>query len=153
MTVFYRGPCAYITHEVFVARCPYYRRYLIRDIRHPYFARRPAEPATPDRTQLSAGSAGAAGAAALAAAAGWPVVNATPMAPAANVGVLVTFVVVVAVSVMAYAACVRVQPARVYELWAVYRGRMTCLFDTTDERVFGQVKRALIRAIEQVQDV
>ena len=35
-----------------------------------------------------------------------------------------------------------------YELWAVYRGQLVILFHTTDSRVFGQVRRALLRAIE-----
>jgi hypothetical protein len=151
MTVFYQGPCAYVTHEVFETHCPYVRRFMIRDIRHPYSVRRPARPTTPDRTQLRAGSAGAAGAAALAAAAGWPVLNAMSMPPIATAGLAVTGVLVV-VAAMALVAWMRVQPARVYELWAVYRGQMTCLFDTTDAREFGQVKRALVRAIEQRPD-
>ncbi|NUR73360.1 MAG: hypothetical protein HOU81_21285 [Hamadaea sp.] len=37
---------------------------------------------------------------------------------------------------------------RVYELRAVYHGRSACLFRTTNERLFGQVKRALVRALE-----
>lgn len=35
-----------------------------------------------------------------------------------------------------------------YELRAVYHGRPICLFSTTDLRLFGQIKRALIRALE-----
>jgi uncharacterized protein DUF6232 len=35
-----------------------------------------------------------------------------------------------------------------YELCAVYHGRPICLYRTTDERLFGQIKRALIRALE-----
>ncbi|ROP33718.1 DUF6232 family protein [Couchioplanes caeruleus] len=34
------------------------------------------------------------------------------------------------------------------ELWAEYRGSVAVLFSTTDPRVFGQVSRALMRAIE-----
>jgi len=37
----------------------------------------------------------------------------------------------------------------IYELRAVYHGRPICLFQTTDERLFGQIKRALIRALER----
>jgi len=150
MTVFYRGPCAYVTHEVFEVHCPYYRQYLIRDIRDPYLARRPIDPGQPDRLQLKARSAGAAGAAAVAAVFGWPVLKAASVPPMATAGLVLTLIVV-GVSAMAIAACLRVRPARMYELWAVYRGRMTCLFETTDERVFGQVRRALVRAIEQNQ--
>ncbi|GGQ85605.1 DUF6232 family protein [Couchioplanes azureus] len=34
------------------------------------------------------------------------------------------------------------------ELWAEYRGSVAVLFSTTDPRVFGQVSRALMRAVE-----
>lgn len=41
---------------------------------------------------------------------------------------------------------------RRFELWARYRGVLVCLFSTCDERSFGQVKRALLRVIEQTVD-
>jgi hypothetical protein len=37
---------------------------------------------------------------------------------------------------------------RVWELRAMYRGMNVCLFSTTDVQTFGQVRRALIRALE-----
>jgi len=148
MTVFYRGTAAHITHEVFEARCPHHRRFMIRDIRHVYLARRASGSAASDRAQLRAGSAGVAGVAAVVAAVGWPVLAATQMPPIAIAG-LATTLILIAASSLTFAACVRVPPALVHELWAVYRGRMICLFDTTDERTFGQVRRALTRAIEQ----
>jgi hypothetical protein len=148
MTVFYQGPCAHITHEVFEARYPYYRSFMIRDIRHLYLARRAARSAPSRRSPIKAGSAGIAGVAAVAAAVGWPVLSATAMPPVATAG-LASILALIVASSFVFAACVRIQPTRVHELWAVYRGRMICLFDTTDERTFGQVKRALVRAIEQ----
>jgi Family of unknown function (DUF6232) len=148
MTVFYRGPCAHITHEVFESRCPYHRRYMIRDIRQIYLARRARDAAYSDRRVSSAGMAGVA---AVAVALGGPALGAASMPPAAAAG-LVTLLVLVVLSSIALAACLRVQPGRVYELWAFYRGELTCLFRTADERVFGQVKRALVRAIEQLDD-
>lgn len=151
MTIFYQGPCAQVTHEVFEARCPDYRRFAIREIRHLYLARRAGGSARSDRAQLRAGSAGIAGATAVAAAISWPALDAASMPPAATGGIAATLILVAASSLV-FAACVRVQPVRVHELWAIYQGRMICLFDTTDERMFGQVKRALVRAIEQVED-
>ncbi|NUT37162.1 MAG: hypothetical protein HOV79_29245 [Hamadaea sp.] len=41
---------------------------------------------------------------------------------------------------------------RTYELRAVYHGRPTTLFRSTDQRVFGQVRRALVRALEHNSD-
>lgn len=35
-----------------------------------------------------------------------------------------------------------------YQMWADYRSRPTLLFETRDEQEFGQVSRALIRAVE-----
>ena len=35
-----------------------------------------------------------------------------------------------------------------YEVHAIYRGQWVCLFRTTDLRLFGQIKRALVRALE-----
>jgi Family of unknown function (DUF6232) len=151
MTIFYRGPCAYVTHEVFEVHYPYHRRFLIRDIRHPFLVLRPTDPGPPDRSvQVRARSASVAGTAAVAATLGWPAVTAAAMPPIATAGLVVGVVVVV--SSVAFTAFRRIQPVRVYELWAVYHGQMTCLFDTTDKRVIGQVRRALVRAIERIED-
>jgi hypothetical protein len=151
MTVFYRGPGARITDEVFEARSPCHRRFVIRDIRHLYLTHRASGPDVSARAQLRAGSAGVAGAAAVAAAVGWPAL-ATTSVPSAVAAGFAGALILIAASSVTFAACVRVPSARVHELWAVYRGRMTCLFNTTDERTFGQVRRALVRALEQVQD-
>lgn len=148
MTVFYQGPRAHVTHEVFETRYPDYRCFMIRDIRHLYLARRADRPGSSQRSSVRASSAGIAGVAAVAAAFGWPALSAAAMPPIATAG-LAGMLVLIAVSSFAFAACVRIQATHVHELWAVYRGRMICLFDTTDERTFGQVKRALVRAIEQ----
>ncbi len=37
---------------------------------------------------------------------------------------------------------------RTWELTATYHGYQVALFSTTDVRIFGQVKRALVRALE-----
>jgi hypothetical protein len=39
-----------------------------------------------------------------------------------------------------------------HEVHAFYRGRRVCLFRTTDLRLFGQVRRALVRALEAQAD-
>ncbi|GAA4696754.1 DUF6232 family protein [Phytohabitans rumicis] len=48
------------------------------------------------------------------------------------------------------AFCGRRWPAT-FQLWAEYQGRPTLLFSTGDEQEFGQVSRALIRAVERGQ--
>ncbi len=152
MTVFYQGPLALITHEVFEAYSPRYRSFVLRDIGHLYQADRSNSAEAPqDRAQIRAGSAGLAGATAVVAAIGWPILHSTSMPAFAALVLTVTLIAALASS-LAFAACVWVRPTRVRELWAVYRGEMTCLFNTTDERVFGQVRRALVRAMEQIED-
>lgn len=38
--------------------------------------------------------------------------------------------------------------ARTWELRALYRGSTVCLYATNDKQTFGQVRRAMIRALE-----
>ncbi|OLB76558.1 MAG: hypothetical protein AUI14_18485 [Actinobacteria bacterium 13_2_20CM_2_71_6] len=59
---------------------------------------------------------------------------------------LAALVVVVAPALVG-GACWRLKPPQ-YELHATYQGRLVQLFRTTDAQTFGQVKRALMRAIE-----
>ncbi len=153
MTVFYEGPRARITHKVFEAHFPRYRSFVISEIRHLYVAERPAagSSATDDRALSRNGSAGAAVGIAMVALIAWPILHAAPISPVVRAGLAATLVVAV-VCAVAFAAYLWLRPWRVHELWAVYQGRMTCLFETTDERVFGQVRRALVRAVEQLED-
>lgn len=39
-----------------------------------------------------------------------------------------------------------------YEVHAIHRSRWVCLFRTTDERLFGQITRALVRALEAQEE-
>lgn len=41
---------------------------------------------------------------------------------------------------------------RPLEIRAFYRGQLIVLFHTRDRQVFGQVERALLRALERLQD-
>jgi len=41
---------------------------------------------------------------------------------------------------------------RSHEVHAFHRGRRVCLFRTTDLRLFGQIRRALVRALEAQAD-
>lgn len=45
----------------------------------------------------------------------------------------------------------RLRPS-VYELWATYRNVLVLLFRASDSRVFGQVSRGLMRALEARED-
>jgi hypothetical protein len=41
---------------------------------------------------------------------------------------------------------------RPQELRAIHKGQLVCLYRTTNRRTFGQVSRALLRALEQLED-
>jgi hypothetical protein len=41
--------------------------------------------------------------------------------------------------------------SRLWELRATHRGTQVCLFNTTDARIFGQVKRAMVRTLEAAE--
>jgi hypothetical protein len=123
MTVFYRGPRALITH---------------RTIEVWYVHVIGASPTQVDRAIR--GSSGLAGVVAVVLSTRW---LAVPM-PLVALAVLV-------VAGVAAGACLRVRTGP-QELRAVYRGQMVSLFGSVDAREFGQVRRAVVRALENVTD-
>jgi len=133
MRIYYRGPDAVVTSELFVRRGSPPGRFAIRDLRKVCIA-----PAGPRGVRLGSIVLPAAAAALVAAA----VVSATG-------GVPVALAIVVAASGAGAATAVLQQhrPRRL-ELRATYRSREVVLYSSTDERVFNQVSRALRRAIE-----
>jgi hypothetical protein len=140
MTVFYRGPYARITHRTFEVERPPRRVFVIRELRHVYVV----ETGHCRPTSLIAGSSGLAGVAALMVA-----TNGFDVAFPVMVLPLVVLLGVAALGMTG--ACLRA-PARSYELRATYRGEPVLLYATSDDREFGQVKRGLLRALEQVTD-
>lgn len=156
MTVFYRGPCVHITHEVFQVRGPYQRKFAIRELSQVYVVQRTVQSGQTDRTAdravvhvQSAGLAGVAAVLAAVAAIGGPVLDEPSMSLTA-LGVLALIGVVLALSWAASGTCLWIRPTRVLQLWAVYHGQHVCLFESTNAQTFGQVKRALVRAVEQL---
>jgi hypothetical protein len=141
MTVFYRGPGVRITHARFEVWSPTYRWFAIRDLRQVQVVERLVDPAPVG--PVRAGSTGVAGAAAVAVAVG----SQTTAPPALALALLALLAGSVAVS----GACWRVRRVR-QELVAVHRGRLVRLYRGTDPRTFGQVRRALTRALEQAGD-
>jgi hypothetical protein len=137
MRIYYRGPDAIVTSELFVRRGSPAGRFAICDLRRVGIA--PAE------------SAGVRlGAIALAAAAALLSVAVVSAVVSADAGVLVAVVIMTAASgAGAVAAVLRRRRPRRLELRAAYRGRETILYASTDARVFNQVSRALRRAIEE----
>lgn len=146
MTIFYRGPCVQITHEVFETRCPVYQSFYLGDLWWVRVIEREAEPPAAV-SSAKIGSTSVAGATAVIVALGWTQGWAAFDQPVVGLGTIVLLVVSVAVS----GACLRVRPVEL-ELAAVYRDQPVCLFRSTDGQTFGQVRRALLRALEQFGD-
>lgn len=141
--IFYRGPSALITNEVFVSRSPEYQQFAIRELSEFHIRRRSAVEVIGASHSVRVFSAGLAGTAAVVALASktltdWP----TILAVAVGVGVLACIAAVLA----------REFRGRHKQLWAIYRGEFVCIFSTADPRVFEQVTRSLSRAFEWIEE-
>jgi hypothetical protein len=135
MTDFYRGPCARITHKVFEPLTPVHRWFAISDLRGVHIVHVGPEGRSADAIPVRLYTTGVAGAAMIT---GWPVFGSVPMS-------VVAMIALAAASVWG-GGCWRSRPHS-YELHGLYRGSLQLLFSTPDARVFGQVSRALARAL------
>lgn len=146
MTIFYRGHCVRITHKVIEVWCPTHQRFAISELRWLYVIAHPVPPPA-TVSAVRNGSTSVAGTtaviAALAWAEGWPAL-ASPV-PALTIAALLV------VSGFGSIACWWVRPIE-RQLVAHYRGQLVCLYRSRDPREFGQVQRALVRAIERASD-
>lgn len=133
MTVFYRGPNVRITHRTFEVGRPRRCCFAIRELwRVQVVVSGHGRP-----IPVIVGSSGLAGVAVV-------------MVVTNGVGVALPLVIVLGVASLATAGtCLRV-PARSYELRAVYRGEAVMLYATSNAQEFGQIRRGLLRALEQV---
>jgi hypothetical protein len=131
--VYYRGPGAHITRDFLEVWSPRYQFYLITELEAVHVV--PGSPGRRAATPLLP-------AVAVLAAVALPLVH----APAG----LFALVALLAVA-STVAACVR-HAGEPYELYATHRGRWVRLFQCPDAQTFGQVKRALARAMEQHAD-
>ena len=138
MTVFYHGPSARITHEVFETRIPDYRLFPIRDLTGIHIIRE-TEPSILGTPWAKAGSTAMVLVAI--------VVGAVAFWTVGSPSIAITALLVTAVASAVSAGCWRSREEP-YELRAIYRGRAICLLRTPDERLLGQVRRGLLRALE-----
>jgi hypothetical protein len=145
MTIFYRGPCVRITHKVFETRCPIHRSFPLASLRRVRVVERVTDSQTLTSARVS--STGAAGAVAVAIVLGrtegWEAFD----SPITMLGMVLLLIVSVAVS----GACWWVDSAEL-ALVALYRGQPVILYASTDPQEFGQVRRALMRALQQLDD-
>jgi hypothetical protein len=138
----YLGQHARITDEVIESYCPYYQRFVISELQFIHTVR----PCTAVRLAASQPvrvcSAGATGLSAIFSVLG-PVLHNAPVA-AGGATALIVAVATAAASVRG-----RRQPT---EIRAVHRGRLVCIFSTTNRYTLGQVVRALLRVLEENAD-
>ena len=139
--IFYRGSRALITHEVFVAGWRGDQEFRIRKLRHIEALKRSGQPTAVDSIRI--GSTGLAGAAAVAVVASAPAFD----SQTTSMALLGLMLVASAVS----GACWRTRTYQ-YELRAIYDNRLVTLYQTTNATEFGQLRRALTRALELVTD-
>jgi hypothetical protein len=134
-TIYYRGPLALITEDWFEVRVPQRRRFPIKELSNVH-EERSGEP-------LALRGVGAAGATAAAVAVSLPFLD----PPVFWFGTVAVLVAPCAIG----GACWRMNRADL-ELWATCGGLRIRLFTSRDARAFGQVKRALLRALEHAAE-
>lgn len=143
MAVLYRGPLARITHEVFEATSPPRHAYPIVELTYVHAVKPTTADATVGSTPVRVCSTALTGAAGIVAVAGPSVLDSPPAT-------------VVAIVVLVLAAVLAIHSWRLHrrprEIWAVHNGQLVCLIQTRDQRTFGQIRRALLRALEWIDD-
>jgi hypothetical protein len=143
MTLFYRGPQARITHEVFESRCPSHQSYLIYELEYVHTVQEQPVRVLVASVPFRVCSTGMAGLSVALATTGWPILD----RPSLTLVALAVLATSSAVSTVAWTA-----RRRPFELRAVHRGQLVCIFQTTDRRTFGQVTRALLRVLERIEE-
>jgi Family of unknown function (DUF6232) len=133
MVVFYRGNNLFITHEVFEARQPEVRSFGIRELTGIHVVQDGQDRALPGTVVI--GSAAAV------------VAFVAMKGHIAGASMWAVLMLAAVVSSTISWGCMR-GGGRSYELRATYHGRSVCLLRTGDERMLGQVMRALRRAVE-----
>ncbi len=142
MTLLYRGPSARITHEVFETHTPYDQTYLICELDLVHVIRETTADVAVGSPTVRVCSTAMTGLSAIVAAG-----SDTMDSPSTTVAATVAAIVAAAVAVHGWR--IRTRPIGI---WAYHRGQRVCLFQTRDRLVFGQVKRALLRALERIED-
>jgi len=133
MPTYYPGPDVRITDKAFTILSERPTRFDIRDLVDPYVVRGDRHPAGVVTGRFAIGTV-AAGTAT------WPMHD--------SLLLHLAMLVAVAIPVLVTGACLRAAP-RTYQLRAVHQSTDVCLYSTTHPARFGQVRRALVRAVEE----
>ena len=143
MTVYYASRCARVTDEIFESRWPVSRRFPLSELRCPHTVHDTAIRQVAASTQVQVCSSGTFALSIMAAVVGWPVFD----MPA-----ITAFGALAAALVAGLVMVARYQRRRPMEIRAVFRGELVCLYRSTNRFVWGQVRRALLRALERLED-
>jgi Family of unknown function (DUF6232) len=136
MSVLYRGPRALITHEVIEVPQPEWHRFAIKDLAAVHIVQHGPDVNVARRRTFGLIALGSV------------FVTVPVIGPSSPI-----VAVVVMIGSLTYAgACLRSASGVGWTLVAAYRGRTVVLFESTSQREFYQVCRALLRALQQRQD-
>ncbi|GAA1849278.1 DUF6232 family protein [Asanoa iriomotensis] len=133
MPTYYPGPDVRITDEAFTVLGDRPIRFRIRDLVDPYVVRGDRHPAGVVTGRFAIGTA-------VAGTVSWGMHDSLVL----HVAILIA----IAIPVLVTGACFRAAP-RTYQLWAVHESADVCLYSSTHPARFGQVRRALVRAVEE----
>lgn len=139
MPVYYRGPCAHIDHRYFEVLEPEPRRFVLGGLRGVHIVCVPSGRSGGGGATTRLYATGTAG---VAVATVWPVLGTGAMSVAATI----------AAAILVGARGCWEARTHSFELYGFYRGVYQLLFATTDERMFEQVRRGLVRAMEYHAD-
>lgn len=134
---YYSGSDAVVTSEKFAWRTAPARVFAIHELKDVGIVRGDIDGLRPTSAHVAGGSV-------ILVAATWPIWD-TPQLIALSA-------LIIAVPSVVAAACWRMRP-RVWELRATYRGLDVVLYSSADARVFNQVRRALLRAMEDCRPI
>lgn len=136
MPVFYRGPRALITSEVIEVPHPQWRRFAIKDLAAVHIVQHGPDVNVARRRAFGLVALG----------------SIFVTVPAIGQSSPIVAVAVMIGSLTYAGACLRSASGVAWSLVATYRGRTLVLFESSSQREFDQVCRALRRALEQHQD-
>jgi len=136
MVTYYQGHTIRVTHETIDVWWPDHRQFAIADLKEVHACRGDADPG-------AIRSMGAAALTVVVFGGSWSVLH--------SVGLLVIGVLLAAIAFGHGSATFRLYPTPL-ELHATYHGEEVRLWYTRDARMFGQVRRALVRAMEALDN-
>jgi hypothetical protein len=138
----YLGQHARITDEVIESYCPHYQRFVISELEFIHIVRPTAAVTIVASPPVRVCSAGMTGLSAIMSVLG-PAVHNVQVATGSGCALVV--------AAAAFAATVHAR-RRSMEIRAVHRGRLVCVFATTNRFTLGQVSRAILRVLEANAD-